>query len=479
VNKARDIGRSTMHIELINHLTKARLHKLILDADEFALEIFILQYQDAIAENLIFDDYFNTVIDDQYNSTALHLAVLTDNVTILKMVIAAGADPNQQLENDIAAIHLAAFRNKLNALAYLIRIKVNLDLHSLLDDFTAVMYATSANNGDAITLLYDAKANLNERTAEGITAVYIATENDYMESLAALIAGNADVKIPDVHGFAPIHKAAERDNYYALVRLINAGANVNARSNSINGRVTALFIAVNGRHFNSVAVILQSGKAKLNYRYGPQAITALFRAVVLISPEIFSLLLYYNANPFLPAYFHNDELSLRRLVRWMRVNNNSPELQQINSILRSLPKFPAYPESGNFRFESHSNEAPALNNITQGTTLAINHSADTQSDIHASVSLTDISLLSFTNPISRSTSFCTYDSNDLYQFTHTKRNDLGKGSLGSVYLMTPNYLNNTKLAVKEIKPLNLATSKMMKLEKYYLILIQPSPVKHI
>jgi ankyrin repeat protein len=192
-------------------------------------------------------------------STALHWAVLRDNIEIADLLIAAGANVK------------AATR------------------------YTITPLSIACTNGDAamIDRLLKVGADPNAATEEGQTALMTASRNGNFDAVKLLLSRGA--KVNEKEGFrgqTALMWAASEGNASAAEMLIEFGAQVPAKSN--NGS-TALLFAVRNGHIAAAETLLKHG-ANVNDS-APDGTSALNMAIVNAYFELASVLLSHGADP--------------------------------------------------------------------------------------------------------------------------------------------------------------------------------------
>lgn len=94
---------------------------------------------------------------DSYGGTALHAAMFQDNVEIVKMLLAAGFDPNAiGPKNGYTPLHDAVWANNIEAAKLLLVAGAKTDIKGL-DGHTPLEKARNENKSDLVELLEGAK----------------------------------------------------------------------------------------------------------------------------------------------------------------------------------------------------------------------------------------------------------------------------------------------------------------------------------
>jgi len=151
----------------------------------------------------------------------------------LKTRLAAGADPNEELDaaliaNDPQRVKLLLSRgadvNKRDAQGY-----------------TPLTSAARQRYTDMIKLLLDHKADVNLANADGMTPLLESAMRDDVPSIKVLLAHGADKEVKGPGGFDPLALSIEERKYAAAKALIDAGAKVSVTEGE--QRLTPLMIA--------------------------------------------------------------------------------------------------------------------------------------------------------------------------------------------------------------------------------------------
>ncbi|XP_072049647.1 uncharacterized protein [Amphiura filiformis] len=172
---------------------------------------------------------------DIYNyvqQTPLHIAVITDNADITRMLLEAGANPNETDRNGLTAVHHACVNNSIVCLKTILgRSKFTVDL--------------------------------NARNYNGFAPLHATVMDNNMEMTNSLLASGASVEVQDAkNGWSPLFHAVINQNQPMITRLIEAGAEVNAQSYSGN---TALHVAT-GRGYTDVVRLLMRYGADMSVK---------------------------------------------------------------------------------------------------------------------------------------------------------------------------------------------------------------------
>uniref|UniRef100_A0A0K0DTX2 ANK_REP_REGION domain-containing protein n=1 Tax=Strongyloides stercoralis TaxID=6248 RepID=A0A0K0DTX2_STRER len=194
---------------------------------------------------------------DNQKSTALHLAALTGNPSMCKMLIQQGWMLTAEDEVGATPLHIAAGKGY----TYLV------DIFSTTDDIikkvdiaqrTALFYA--ALGGQAHTLhvmISDLGYDANVQDIHGRTPLHAAAYSGFVACIQKLIDHGVDVNAIDRDEETPLHVACSRGKEEIVYALESAGANINAYS-SIT-KATPLSYAISNKHTKIIEYLKEKG----------------------------------------------------------------------------------------------------------------------------------------------------------------------------------------------------------------------------
>merc|ERR550534_2195779 len=165
---------------------------------------------------------------DELGYSSLGLAVRYADLSVVHVLLDAGADPNLGYPTlNLAAKHPATIQS-CELIRALIEANATVDQRDE-DGMTPLMVAF---NDDVTKCLLDSKASLDCYDHNGRTALFLAKTN----SLQLLIDANADIEHRDYNGLTPLMVNAQENNAEACTLLMKAKADVSAtdeRGNSV------------------------------------------------------------------------------------------------------------------------------------------------------------------------------------------------------------------------------------------------------
>ncbi|WP_257282219.1 ankyrin repeat domain-containing protein [Endozoicomonas sp. ISHI1] len=213
--------------------------------------------------------------DTFFPDQAFYLACFWGDLDQLDKSLAEGVNVNGVMD-DFTALMLASSLGHKDIVERLINAGANLNARNK-NGATALFMAAQENNTDCVKILIEAKADLNARTEDGTTALFIAAAKGNTGCVKALINAGADVDAARTSdGITPLFIAAQENNTDSLKALIEAKANINAVRPSDDA--TPLSIAAQENNIDCVNVLIEA-KANLNAPCSIGA-TALFMAAL-------------------------------------------------------------------------------------------------------------------------------------------------------------------------------------------------------
>ena len=182
-------------------------------------------------------------IQNKLLQTALHLAVLTNQVSLVRRLVVAGADTESRDKGGNMAIHLACRDNLLNV------------LRSLLEPVSSE--EQRRNNYDVP--VQKLPQNLNSKNYEGFSCLHIANSFGHTDIIKTLIDNNADVNVrAEKSGRTILHDASWSGNIDMVKYLISLGKRCEINAKTYDG-YTAFDIARSRGHWSIVIELATAG----------------------------------------------------------------------------------------------------------------------------------------------------------------------------------------------------------------------------
>jgi ankyrin repeat protein len=233
---------------------------------------------------------------DKDGNTALHFAATAGNAgtTMVKLLLAAGADPDAAGENSCTALHTATKGNHLRLMNQLLAAGARVDAADRWGQ-TCLHYAIREQHFDAARILIRAGAAQAADNQQRTPLHVAASQSLDTAAVRLLLAASAAVNAADSWGRTPLHAAAVVGNASAVELMLNAGA---AAGRVDHKGSTPLHLAVAEGSPEVVSLLLDKGNASVhladNAGDTPLHIAA---KTASGSVEVVQLLLDYAAAP--------------------------------------------------------------------------------------------------------------------------------------------------------------------------------------
>lgn len=222
---------------------------------------------------------------DAWSPWVLHQAArLTNNPTIVRLLLQAGADPNAPDDDGLSPLHHGARNSDPMVVRHLLDAGADLNAREN-DGYTPLHYAAAqSGNGRVIKLILDRGAEplaessdgrtplhsaLRYRADQGVVSALLdaggagkltplqfsALRGDSM-AVSRLLVGGADPDEADPYGWTSLHFAVPLAGLGVVSALLEAGADPNGRT--VSG-ATALHVAAEQASVEVVSVLLEAG----------------------------------------------------------------------------------------------------------------------------------------------------------------------------------------------------------------------------
>lgn len=159
-------------------------------------------------------------------------------LSIARLLLQFGSNTNIQSVNGDTAL-LWAVKGGNNAMvSLLIHYNANLNSYDKHGN-TALIYSTMKGDVDMVRSLIDAGANVNKLNNDGLSALMIAAEANHSAIMKMLIVNDADVNSADTYSI--LHHCTVYNNYKIVQLLIEHKADVNRSNQSNSDKSVSLY----------------------------------------------------------------------------------------------------------------------------------------------------------------------------------------------------------------------------------------------
>lgn len=259
-NRRRFIIRlvvSTATIIIIAVLTIAMTIKISSVRDERMAQLNSEMFQAVLSDDV---SMLKNTIDagakvntkDSYGWTPLHRAVGNDRTDIVSILVNFGADVNIEQEEGFTPLHIA---RKSEIVILLLEAGADIDKRAVLGQ-APLHFAASKNHHEAISTLIESGADVNIKTNGGRTPLHFAALNGYNESVIVLIAAGAEVNEKGIYDETPLHLAADNGHIGVVSILLESGAEIDTETEE---NWTPLHSASDRGHDEVVLALLMAG----------------------------------------------------------------------------------------------------------------------------------------------------------------------------------------------------------------------------
>ena len=213
-------------------------------------------HQDDLATaDLLIDAGANVHAANRYGATPLWLACINGSAPIVERLLEAGADPNTRMPEGDTALMMAARGGSVASVNALVRRGADVNAQEEWKGQTALMWAAAANHAAVVTALIEAGANVQARTkfkpvfvtrggglraAErssdvtrqaGFTALLFAVRAGATDAVKVLLNSGASVNDTLTDGTSVLVMAVASTHFELADYLLERGADPNAQGN--------------------------------------------------------------------------------------------------------------------------------------------------------------------------------------------------------------------------------------------------------
>jgi cytohesin len=176
---------------------------------------------------------------DRGAEVTLREAALIGDVYLAEELLKQGADPNEQDISGRTPLHYAfwapegGWRCRVEVAELLLKHGADPNARDK-DGKTPLHYAVAHRHSDAVKLLLEYGAEVDEELAEALrlTPLHLAASRGSVEEVERLLSRDGDPNARDVFGRTPLHYAAARNRKAVAELLLKHGADPNAKDES-------------------------------------------------------------------------------------------------------------------------------------------------------------------------------------------------------------------------------------------------------
>uniref|UniRef100_UPI00358DF44C NF-kappa-B inhibitor alpha-like n=1 Tax=Myxine glutinosa TaxID=7769 RepID=UPI00358DF44C len=214
------------------------------DDGDTILHQAIIHEVPVVAQEIIYRDVHRRLLDVQNDlkQTPLHLAVVTEQTTIVVLLLRAGVSLELQDWQGNTPLHLASGQRSLDGLLALTSdaqdrhhaahdsLTRTLEIHNY-NGHTCLHEAVFACNYDIVKYLLELGSDINAQDPKsGRTALHFAVELHRPTLVEILAKKNADINASTYSGCTPLHLAVGRGAMDLAVMLLASGADAGLRN---------------------------------------------------------------------------------------------------------------------------------------------------------------------------------------------------------------------------------------------------------
>lgn len=229
-------------------------------------------------------------VDDQDEDglTSLSLAARRNCVEVCKMLVKLGASIEKEDKFKQSPLAHAIEKGCNEVANYLLEIGANYNARNMYG-MNALMIAANANNCEILEKLIQMGSDVNEELSNGDTPLILAAENDCLEAVIMLVKHGANIDHKNELGRNAILQASHR-SLDVTEKLIELGADIESRDKF---GMTPLILASKNSYYDIAAILIFAG-ADLEAR-DAKGNTALMRAREHCNDHIVELLIENGA----------------------------------------------------------------------------------------------------------------------------------------------------------------------------------------
>uniref|UniRef100_A0A8C1GM98 Ankyrin repeat and death domain containing 1A n=1 Tax=Cyprinus carpio TaxID=7962 RepID=A0A8C1GM98_CYPCA len=194
---------------------------------------------------------------DSFGMNALLLAAWFGHLSILKILVSAGAKLTCENKNGLNLLHCAAQRGHISILEYIMEDLENVQLNKV-DKSGKTAFHLAAEHGhlEVVEFLIGMGCAHDLKDKEENTALHLAAKQGHSDVLQKIMETGESIDGKNIDGMTALHLAAEGGHYECIRLLLEAGCNVNELTNSNR---TALHLVAQHGSGREIILLVQAG----------------------------------------------------------------------------------------------------------------------------------------------------------------------------------------------------------------------------
>lgn len=212
----------------------------------------------SLSEIFLAENGFESVNEaNELGELSLQLAVLNDDIEMVRLLIADGAEIDARGRYGATPLSCASIRGHYDIAELLVDEGADVNFRAETDDLGETPLHQAAVKGytDIVELLLDNGAEIDAPGIGGTTPLHMATVPGHLEVMEILL--NRGAQVDAVFGedpqFTPFQLALNTENYLAVALLVEAGADDKELFLLENGRAGLFMVGMNGEVVGEVA----------------------------------------------------------------------------------------------------------------------------------------------------------------------------------------------------------------------------------
>lgn len=176
----------------------------------------------------------NCMITDKNENTALHLAVMSRDINLVKIISQNKINFNSQNSSGETPLHIACRLSLFDIIEFLISKNVDMNVQEYELHATPLHYACYSGNKYAINILLDGDCNVNCQDIDGNTPIHYCIMNDRFDIINILLSHTKssqkiNLNLFNVNLMLPLHMILLKniDNNYLCIDTLIKKTNIN------------------------------------------------------------------------------------------------------------------------------------------------------------------------------------------------------------------------------------------------------------